>query len=233
MIAFMWIKPLLNYMVPFWADPLLADADRALFLGHEPWALFTWLNSTAAAVFYQRGWFVMMILTLLVVVKAPPSPERSAILLSYFVLWSLVGPLIHALLPAAGPIFYAQMGYGDRFAALEGVPATMQVADYLWSLYSAGGFGPGSGISAMPSMHIATTAWMIIAFTVLRRRGTAVMTVAGGLIFLLSISLGWHYAMDGVVGGAAALLSYRALLAVYRRKRSDSAFTPALSPKPA
>jgi len=223
MIAFMWMKPLLNYMVPFWADPLLAEADHLLFLGNDPWALLTWLNSTPMAIFYHRGWFAMMILTLIVVAKAPPSPEKSALMLSYFVLWSLVGPIIHSLVPAAGPIFFANMGYGDRFAQLQGIPETRQLAVYLWNIYSGSGFGAGSGISAMPSMHLATTGWMVIAFHVCARKWQVPMALAGLLIFLLSISLGWHYAVDGLVGAGSALLCYRLLRTVYNRKRDRDA----------
>jgi hypothetical protein len=220
MITFMWVKPLLNYTVPFWADPLLADVDHMLFFGRDPWTLFTWLNSSPAATFYHQGWFVLMILTLLIVAKAPPSPEKSAVMLSYFVLWSLIGPLIHVLLPAAGPVFFAQMGHGDRFARLHGVPETAQAAGYLWAIYSSKGFGPGSGISAMPSMHIATTVWMIIAFHKFAHRWVPAMAAAGLIIIMLSISLGWHYAVDCLVGAAAALLCYQALVSFYRNRRS-------------
>ena len=218
MITFMWIKPLLNYLVPFWADPLLADLDNKLFFGHDPWSLFTWLNSNSMAIFYHRGWFAMMILTLLVAATAPRSPERSAFMLSYFLLWSVIGPLVHTLLPAAGPVFFEQMGYGDRFSGLQGTAATEEVAAYLWTVYSGEGFGPGSGISAMPSMHIATTAWMVIGFYVFARRWIVPMAAAALLIFLLSISLGWHYAMDGIVGAASAFLCYCLLRSIYRRR---------------
>jgi len=220
MVTFMWMKPLLNYLVPFRADPMLADVDRALFLGHDPWTLLTWLNSTPAAIFYHRVWFVLMILTLLVVLSAPASPRKSAIMLTYFVLWSVVGPLVHTLLPAAGPIFYAQLGYGDRFAGLHGVPETMALANYLWGIYAGEGFGPGSGISAMPSLHIATTVWMLIAVHVFARRWLVPMAIAGTAIFLLSISLGWHYAIDGIVGGAAAWLCYRSLHRFFTDRRA-------------
>lgn len=216
MTTFMWTKPLLNYLVPFRADPLLADIDRLLFLGHDPWTLLTALNTLPLAVFYHRGWFLMMILTLVLVLAAPPSPRKSAMMLTYFVLWSVVGPVVHMLVPAAGPIFFAQMGYGDRFAGLQNVSETREVATYLWTIYSGEGFGPGSGISAMPSLHIATTTWMVLAIHVFARRLFVPMAAAGVLIFLLSIALGWHYAADGIVGGACALLCYRALLAFYR-----------------
>ena len=226
MTTFMWTKPLLNYLVPFWADPMLADLDRLLFLGRDPWSLLTWLNSTPMAIFYHRGWFAMMILTLIAVLSARPSPEKSAAMLTYFILWSVAGPLIHSLLPAAGPVFYAQLGYGDRFAELQNVSETRDMATYLWTIYAGEGFGPGSGISAMPSLHIATTAWMLIAIRSFAPRLFAPMAAAGFLIFLLSIALGWHYALDGIVGGGAALLCYRLLHAFYTRR-------PLSSPAPA
>jgi hypothetical protein len=215
MTTFMWIKPLLNYLVPFRADPLLASIDNAIFLGHDPWVLLTWLNTTPAAIFYHRGWFVLMIITLIAVLTAKPSAEKSALMTTYFLLWSVVGPVIHILLPAAGPVFFAQLGYGDRFAELKGVVETRELAAYLWNVYAERGFRAGSGISAMPSLHIATTAWMIVAVRVVARRWTMPMAAAGLLIFLLSISLGWHYAVDGIVGGGVGVLCYLAVRALY------------------
>lgn len=208
MIAFMWSKPLLNYYIPFWADPHLAALDRLLFLGRDPWTMLEWLNSFGTALFYHRAWFAMMIVTLLIVLCSPESPRKSAIIVTYFLLWSVIGPLIHILLPAAGPAFYAKLGYGDTFAGLHVPEEMVKMSDYLWRVYQTGQFGPGSGISAMPSLHIATTAWMVLAIYVLARSWTWAMALPGALIFFLSISLGWHYAADGIVGAAAALGCY-------------------------
>ena len=204
MITFMWFKPMLNEHVAFWADPLLAQADWYLFFGRDPWTMLAWLNSEGTAIFYHRAWFGLMILCLLIVLWQPPTPERNAVLLTYFLLWSVVGPVIHMLLPAGGPVFFERLGYGDRFAELVTFEAMTKAADMLWSYYSAGGYGPGAGISAMPSLHIATTVWMILAVRSAAPMLTAVFVVAGLLIFALSISLGWHYAVDGLVGGIAA-----------------------------
>lgn len=229
MITFMYSKPLLNHLVPFWADPLLAEVDYYLFLGHDPSSLLGWLNSKATALFYHRAWFALMVMTLLLAMSRPASVERSAILVSYFVLWSVVGPVIHLLVPAAGQVFFQNLGYGDRFAAIP-VPEEMaQMSGYLWAVYSGSQFAPGSGISAMPSMHIATTAWMVIAVHVLARRWSPAMAAVAFAIFLLSMSLGWHYAVDGIVGAAAAVGCYLAALRIYRagakarRERSGGA----------
>lgn len=225
MIAFMWVKPLLNYLIPFWADPMLANLDRILFLGHEPWQTLDWLNFPTAGVLYHPVWFVVMIGSLLMAAFARSSPTKSAVLLSYFVLWSIVGPLIHSLLPAAGPIFFERMGYGLRFEGLDGGPESAAVGNYLWSIYASESFGAGSGISAMPSMHVTMSSWVVLVFYVYARRWLAFALTAWLMIFLLSISLGWHYAVDGVVGTLAAMTCYLALLGVFRM-RAAGRFRP-------
>jgi len=216
MVAFLWLKPLLNYLIPFQADPLLADVDWQLFLGRDPEMVLSWLNTSFSALFYHRGWLFLLMLTVILVALKPASPEKSAMMLSYFLLWTLVGPLLHSMLPAAGPIFYERLGYGDRFAALNPGQETERLADYLWAIYATKSFGAGSGISAMPSLHIATMSWILLAFFVFVRAWFIPVSVVGALIFLLSISLGWHYAIDGLAGAACALIVYLGALAYYR-----------------
>ena len=228
MTAFLWVKPLLNYLVPFTADPMLARADVLLFFGHDPWRVLGWLDVAGAEFVYHKLWTIMMILTLIVVAQAPASPEKSAVMTSYFVLWSLAGPLIHIALPAAGPLFYERMGFGERFAGVTPGAETRVMADYLWAVYSSGEFGAGSGISAMPSLHVTTAAWIAIAIHVFARGWFWPVAAFSVLLFLLSMGLGWHYAWDGIVGAGAALVSYRVLLDIYRR-RSAGVRAPAIA----
>lgn len=218
LIVFMWTKPLLNQHVPFWADPLLAHLDSVLFLGRDPWTLLDWLNSPLSGLIYHPLWFIGMIAALLLSAAAPPSEEKSAVLLGYFTLWSVAAPLIHIALPAAGPIFYERMGYGARFAAIDGGVSTRLVADYLWSLYSTRNFGAGSGISAMPSMHVTISTWTVLAFGFAAPRWRWLALTGWAVIFALSIALGWHYAVDGIVGTLAALACHYGLLQLFRAK---------------
>jgi hypothetical protein len=217
MVAFMWVKPLLNHLVPFWADPYLAAIDRGIF-GTDPWRLVKWLNTDFMALFYHRGWFALMVLLLLVVLSHPSSPRKSATLLTYFLLWTIFGPVVHVLMPAAGPVFYQRMGYGDSFAALPQPEGVRHISDYLWGIYVGPRFAPGSGISAMPSLHIATTTWIVLATYVFARRWIIPIGITAFLIFLLSVSLGWHYAIDGFVGGAGALSLYAISHAAFRSR---------------
>lgn len=221
MIAFMWMKPLLNYLVPFWADPLLADIDHALFLGHDPWTYLAWLNTPIAGFIYHPVWCILMIFALLMAAWARPSAEKSAILLSYFACWCVVGPVIHMLMPAAGPIFYDRMGYGNRFEGLDGGPETKMVGDYLWAIYATKSFGAGSGISAMPSLHVTIACWTVLAFHHFARRWRPIAIGGYAIILLLSVSLGWHYAIDGIVGTIAAVAVYASCLGLFRMKKSE------------
>jgi PAP2 superfamily protein len=154
-------------------------------------------------------------------------------MLTYFLLWTLVGPVIHILLPAAGPVFFQQLGYGSQFAGIQLPDEMREMTNFLWVFYRDGRFGPGAGISAMPSLHIATTAWMVIAISAYARRWAWPMALIGMLIFLLSISLGWHYAADGIVGAAAAVgcywiceRAYTGRLKPLPKRRPATAFEP-------
>lgn len=204
MAAFMSIKPQLNYLVPFTADPLLATIDASLFFG-DPYRHLLWLNSAVTADYYHRGWFVGVVAVLLWQLCRAPGANKSANLLAYFLIW-LSGPAIHSLLPAGGPIFFDELGYGARFELLTPPQEIQGIADYLWRTYSTREFALGAGISAMPSLHIATVAWVVMCCANTRWSWLAWPYAIS--IFLLSISLGWHYAVDGILGSivAAAIL---------------------------
>lgn len=218
--TFMWMKPQLNYVFPFWADTLLAELDKAIFLGRDPYLLLGALTSEAWAHFYHIGWFVLLIVVLFMIVAYPPGREKSAAIIAYFALWSLLGPIVHAMAPAAGPIFFERLGLGDRFAAMPLPDGILANADYLWSSYQERTYTLAGGISAMPSLHVATCVWASISLFRLRSRWAWLSVAVGCLIFLLSISLGWHYAVDGIVALVGALaIQYLALRWVDWRTR--------------
>ena len=224
MLFFMWIKPEIAGVAPFWADELFADIDHAMF-GTDPWRLFLGLDLTFHAWAYSFFWAVAIMATLVWLFARAPSPERSTSLLSYFALWSVFGPIGQLLFPAAGPVFYARIGLGDRFAALEhNIPeVTQQVSGYLWDMHVNGELGVGAGISAMPSLHIATVTWITLAFIGHRSRLAPVTILFALYIFALSVALGWHYAVDGIVGAAGAIGTQAACRAYVKGREQKAA----------
>lgn len=232
MLFFMWIKPEVTAVSPFWADRLFADMDHAIF-GMDPWRLFEGIDLTFHAWAYSFFWAVAIMATLVWLLARQPSRERSTALLSYFALWSLFGPIGQYLGSAAGPIFYGRIGLGDRFAGLEAnIPdVTHKISGYLWQLHSGGELGVGAGISAMPSLHIATVTWITLCFLGLKSRLAPLTALFALYIFALSVALGWHYAVDGLFGALGALASHAACRAWLRRRERivEPDRTPALA----
>jgi hypothetical protein len=203
---FCTVKPQLGQLVPFTADPMLADLDHLLFFGHEPWRLLMWLDHPGLALVYHRGWFLWLAFVTYWVLKQPPGAEKDRLLIGYLLLWSVFGPLVHLAFPAAGPVFFNDLGFGDRFADLRQSPETRELTAYLWSAYVHRTLDPGAGISAMPSLHLATMFWALIAVRKTRWLPFGIAFTA--YIFAASIVIGWHYAIDGLAGFAGAWLCY-------------------------
>lgn len=220
MLFFMWIKPEVTALSPFWADELWADVDYAMFLGTDPWRLFQGMDLTFHAWAYSFFWAVAIMATLVWLFAQPSSKQRSTSLISYFALWSIFGPIGQLLGSAAGPIFYNRIGLGDRFAELEAsVPVvTQKLSSYLWHFHSAGEPAVGAGISAMPSLHIATVAWIYFVFRSQQSRIAPIAALFAIYIFAMSVALGWHYAIDGVIGALGALATEWASRAYLSRR---------------
>jgi hypothetical protein len=219
--AYASIKPLLN-LVPFTADHALADLDHALF-GLDPWVLLQWMRPLFG--YYFGGWVGGICLACLHLAMSPASGHKDRAILTYFIMWSIVGPLVHTALPAGGPIFYQLIGDGDRFAALPLTGQVLEARNYLWARHLNGFGGQYAGISAMPSLHVAFALWSALAFW--RSPLFAVGAAHVLLIFLLSVATGWHYAIDGIVGAALVIAIYT-LLPLFPARR-DVRAAPAVS----
>ena len=229
MICFMWIKAEINLVTAFRADEAIANIDRLVF-GRDPWQFFEGVDLTVMAVTYNVLWFWALMITLFVILFAKPSTKRSASLISYFFLWSLFGPLGQYLFPAAGPIFYERIGLGPRYDGLHAnIPLmTGEIANYLWNHYSGRTLGLGAGISAMPSLHIATAVWMVVSLKAIGSRLTVPVAILGVYLYVGSVALGWHYVLDGFVGGIGAIFAQWAALAYLNRPTPKIAATPTL-----
>jgi hypothetical protein len=230
MICFMWIKAEINFIAPFYADEGIANIGRFLF-GRDPWRFFEGSDLTIMALTYNVLWFWALMITLFMLLFTKPSVDRSASLISYFFLWSLFGPIGQYLVPAAGPIFYERIGLGNRYDGLHAnIPAiTSEIANYLWTYYSQRSLGLGAGISAMPSLHIATATWMVISFKAVGSRLTIPAVALGLYFYVASVALGWHYFLDGMVGAIGAMLGHQIGLVYIRRYVASTTVQPALA----
>ena len=82
--------------------------------------------------------------------------------------------------------------------ANDGQPAwALGIQGYLWEVYSQGGLNIGSGISAMPSMHVSLS-WLGFLLFCNVNKALALLVLGYVLVIMVgSVHLGWHYAVDG------------------------------------
>ncbi len=214
----------------FHFDRQLADIDAFLHFGVDPWRLVTPLmDSAAARLFvgynYSTVWSAIAFGTVFFVAQSPRAASiRSRYLVSFMLVWVLLGNVLAGLFMSAGPVFYAQVtGDGARFAGLSmfleesaalGDNTGMYQA-YLWSLRESGQSGFASGISAFPSVHVGLIVMnTMFAWDANRKFGWA-MIAYSLLIMASSVGLGWHYAVDGYVSAILVILMHVGLKRFY------------------
>jgi membrane-associated phospholipid phosphatase len=223
--AFTAFKINIPMVVPFYADPWFADADRFLH-GTDPWRLARSLPGVTSIVVdfvYSRLWFGVALGGLVYAALSGGSAEFRRLAWATMLAYLLLGVVSATLLSSVGPVFYDRFYPGDRFAdlvaALAADPnATTQKAfvDYLFQAAQSRSIGIGTGISAMPSMHVAVavlTAWYLTSLG--PRRALAGWAFAGVILFG-SVYTGWHYALDGYVSILVATLLWYVLSRLYR-----------------
>jgi hypothetical protein len=207
-------KTILVDIVPFTHDRLLANLDAALH-GGDAWRRLVLLRplTPALQVLYSVGWVSAMLgVTAYACLEAPPALRRQY-LWSLLLCWVLLGNLVAAIGMSAGPVFYAGVLGEHRFDGLIrsldqlGVGGALDCRALLWSAYVHHRAGVGTGISAFPSLHVSTAALLVLFLRRVDRRVAAGALAFAAVIFVSSVHLGWHYAVDGyaAMAGTAAI----------------------------
>jgi hypothetical protein len=233
MSTFTYFKVLIPHIRPFDLDPLFAETERIVHLGWQPWELLQPLLGyplvTAAVNFIYHLWVFVLFGVLLWQGFSLSRPRlRMRYLITFVLLWALLGNVAATVLSSAGPVYYGRVtGLADPFAPLMAylhqasqlvwLPA-LDVQEMLWEAYANSDLDVGRGISAMPSLHVATSlSFALLGFSVNRWLGIA-FAVFAGAIFVGSIHLGWHYAMDGYVAAVGTLAIWWSVGWFLRRK---------------
>lgn len=220
--GFAVLKGSLGLVTPYSWDVALADYDRMLHFGRLPHAwlapmldrpvVVSWVN-----VLYHVWFFVQIGSIVAACCAVRNQALRHQYLMAYMLVWLVGGFLIASLFASAGPVYFERLGFGDlyvplmdRLHAINETHAVwaLEVQDKLWAGFT--GDRPGTaGISAFPSMHVATATLFVMAA---RRLGRVLLvaSIAFWVVTMIgSVLLGWHYAVDGYAAAAIALVAWR------------------------
>jgi hypothetical protein len=212
------LKAAIPVLHPFSWDRTFAAWDLALHGGRYPYQILWPIlgNPTATTIvnFAYHAWFFILYA---IVFTEAFSSARNGVRLRFFyafiLTWFLGGNALALIFSSAGPVYLERLGLGLDFAPLMTALHDFQhvlpvwslgVQDALWDSYT-GNDGGIVGISAMPSMHIASSVlFACYGFTRSRWLGWSLVGFTA-VIALGSVHLGWHYAVDGYLGASVAL----------------------------
>lgn len=244
------VKSELPTVVPFWADPMFAEMDRVLHFGTNPRDFLEWLSVVSVQSlqsFYMSGWVFFATYLPVVVVAFDTNAQRAR---SFVVLWAacwvVLGNLLAVTFMSAGPIFAdllpngspsTHQGVMDMLARNE-ASSINAVRDMLWNAYTSDQSVLSSGISAFPSVHVGMATVIGLYILRLGRDLQTVLPAAPlrhfvrvtsclasvmivGVFMVLSVYLGWHYAVDGY---SSIMVMTGLYWAMQRRVQRDSAF---------
>ncbi len=240
--------------LPIWLggfpnDVLLANVDRWLAFGTDPWrpllavAGTDWMRG-AVEWNYDVLWFVICFGALFFVATSPRAESiRVRYLLCFMLIWIVVGNLFAGWVLTAGPAFYGLVtGDTARFAGqmaflargADAPNSAIAYQHYLWQLHEAGKAGFASGISAFPSVHVGLI-FMNALFVWERSRRLGLVAFAYvAFVMASSVYLAWHYAVDGyaaVVLVTAIFLALKRWLPAGGRRPKLAAGRPAREPE--
>lgn len=219
--TFTYFKTVIPVLNPYGWDEFFTRWDYLFHGGNHPWELMQPVIGyplvTSGINFVYHLWFFILYAVVTLQAFDTQNPAlRMRFLLSFILSWILIGTL--------GAIAFASMGpcYDPNLASNSGpyaplmnylhhanqqVPVyALEVQQMLWESYQKSQSGLGSGISAMPSMHVATAVLMALFGWRYSRLAGWALTLFALIIFVGSVHLGWHYALDSYAGAAGAWL---------------------------
>ena len=234
-------KTAIPFLVGYRWEFFWAEADRLIF-GRDAWLIsHAMLASVPTPLWewlYTAGWGLILFFWLASVPLYAPRNRVPVLYTAMLGTWFFGGWLIAYTMSAAGPIFahLVDPGLADRFAPLhEQLSATLdengpirRTQSYLSHAQESQIAATGGGISAMPSMHLATASIYVLAAS--RTPWVYPAIIFWLIIFFGSAHFGYHYWVDGIAAAGVAWLCWYLAEACYRPRQAAVVQRAAMAP---
>ncbi|RAZ91444.1 hypothetical protein DPM33_09190 [Mesorhizobium hawassense] len=242
--AFTTYKVNIPGIMPFYSDKALADIGEFLH-GQAPWRIAHAFDSDTLAMLvaltYSKVWFVEWFGMVFFAALFANQLVHLRYLTALAFVTMAVGTFLATLFSSVGPIFYDQFLGGHRYVELLEIlkrrPSNEHVllySDYLLGSYQANRPDLGTGISAMPSMHVAVATLNAFYLARLSRWLGAAGWMFAIFILFGSIYTGWHYAVDSYIAMLVVTVIWRRTAAIFDGlPRVPNPTAGALHPSPA
>jgi hypothetical protein len=233
MSVFISLKDMIRIMHPYNWDATLMTFDDALHFGIPPWRLlqpvFGYPIATGILSIIYGSWiFVLTGCCFWVSVSDVDQRLKTQYFVTFVLCFALLGNVAATWFASGGPCFYGLLVTGpDPYEPLmhylrlanQQVPLNWSLIaqDMLRNNHASGSVRADTGISAMPSLHVAgATLCASLGWRVSRRLG---LMFAIYLIFIMigSVHLAWHYAIDGYAAILGTLALWWTVGAIMRR----------------
>ncbi len=199
-------------------DQTWIAADQAIH-GGDPWRLLQPILgfpivTSLLSVAYHAWLFLVYAGSVYFCFFAKDRELRARYFIGYFAIWTVVGVAMAVAFASVGPCFLAPLTGDHRFdqqiaylrSANEHYPVfVLAVQQQLLAWHQQGNHGLASGISAMPSMHVAMAMLFALSISKVSKVAGACAWIFVVTILLASVHLAYHYAVDGYVAAAATL----------------------------
>ncbi|MEZ8017247.1 phosphatase PAP2 family protein [Vibrio splendidus] len=232
-----FFKSLLPFLNPFILDINFYYVDKWLHFGVIPWeithaVLPNAMSSLVINILYNLWFFINWGMLLYFILYRKNDLLRSQFLLTYLISWFLIGNVVATLLSSAGPAFFHHIEAQDLYLQLMQrlelqsseltniglIPIwALSTQDMLWENHINIIGSVGSGISAMPSLHVVIAVLTAMTLFKLNRTLGYIAWVYAFFIQVGSVHLAWHYAIDGYVGALLVITLWHLIGYLLRR----------------